>query len=57
MKLAIVGATGMVGREILAILAERKFPISELYLVASKKSYGETISYLGEKHPIISLDD
>ena len=57
MKLAIVGATGMVGREILAILAERKFPISVLYLVASKKSHGETISYLGKKHTIISLDD
>ena len=57
MKLAIVGATGMVGREILAILAERNFPISELYLVASKKSYGETISYLGKRRTIISLQD
>jgi len=57
MKLAIVGATGMVGREILAILAERNFPISELFLVASKKSHGKIISYLGEKHIIISLED
>ena len=57
MKLAIVGATGMVGREILAILEERNFPISELYLVASKESYGETISYLGKKHTIISLQE
>ena len=57
MKLAIVGATGLVGREILTILEKRNFPISELYLVASKKSYGEIISYLGRKHPIISLDD
>ena len=46
MKLAIVGATGMVGREILAVLAERNFPISELIPVASKKSCGQTISYL-----------
>ena len=45
MKLAIVGATGMVGREILAVLAERNFAISELIPVASKKSCGQTISY------------
>ena len=57
MKLAIVGATGLVGREILAILAERNFLISKLYLVASKKSYGESISYLGYSHTIISLND
>ena len=57
MKLALVGATGMVGREILAILEERNFPISELTLVASKKSYGNTISYLGKKIAIISLYD
>ncbi len=57
MKLAIVGVTGMVGREILAVLAERNFPISELIPVASKKSCGKTISYLGKTHTIISLDD
>ena len=57
MKLAIVGATGMVGREILAVLEERNFPISELIPVASKKSCGQTISYLGKTHTIISLDD
>ncbi len=57
MKLAIVGVTGMVGREILAVLAEQKFPISELIPVASKKSCGQTISYLDKKHKIISLED
>ena len=57
MKLALVGATGMVGREILAILEERNFPISELSLVASKKSYGKTISYLGQTIAVISLYD
>ena len=57
MKLAIVGVTGMVGREILAVLAEQKFPISELIPVASKKSCGKTISYLDKKHKIISLED
>tara|TARA_B100000780_G_scaffold15076_1_gene10038 strand:+ start:277 stop:1263 length:987 start_codon:yes stop_codon:yes gene_type:complete len=57
MKLALVGATGLVGKEILAILEERKFPISDLILVASKKSCGQTISYLGKAHTIISLED
>ncbi|MGY8988570.1 MAG: aspartate-semialdehyde dehydrogenase, partial [Flavobacteriales bacterium] len=38
MKLAIVGVTGMVGRVILKVLAERNFPITELILVASEKS-------------------
>ena len=57
MKLAIIGVTGMVGKEILSVLAERKFPISELIPVASKNSCGDTISYLGITHTIISLDD
>ena len=57
MKLAIIGVTGMVGKEILSVLAERKFPISELIPVASKNSCGDTISYLGITYTIISLDD
>ena len=57
MKLAILGATGMVGREILAVLEERNFPISELIPVASKKSCGKTISYLSKKYKIISIED
>ena len=57
MKLAIVGATGLVGTEILSVLKEREFPINELIPVASKKSCGKTISYFGKKHIIISLDD
>ena len=57
MKLAIVGATGLVGTEILSVLKEREFPINELIPVASKKSCGKTISYFGKKHTIISLDD
>tara|TARA_B110000967_G_scaffold147092_1_gene150591 strand:+ start:693 stop:1679 length:987 start_codon:yes stop_codon:yes gene_type:complete len=57
MKLALVGATGLVGREILAVLEERSFPISDLFLVASKKSCGHTIPYLGKAHTVISLED
>ena len=45
MKLAIVGVTGMVGRVMLKILAERNFPITELIPVASEKSCGKVIQY------------
>jgi len=57
MKLAIVGVTGMVGRVMLKILAERNFPITELIPVASEKSYGKVIQYLGKEHTIISLNE
>ena len=57
MKLAIVGVTGMVGRVMLKILAERNFPIIELIPVASKKSCGKAIEYLGQEHTIISLNE
>ena len=44
-NLAIVGATGAVGREILNIIEERKFPIDNLYLLASSKSKGQKIKF------------
>lgn len=47
-KVAVIGATGNVGREILSILDERNFPISEMYVVASKSSLGKDVSF-GEK--------
>ena len=56
MKLAIVGATGMVGREILEVLFERNFPLKNLVLVASEKSLGTSISFNGKTHKIISLE-
>ena len=46
-KVSILGATGNVGREFLSIIKERKFPIEELYLLASPKSEGKEISLLG----------
>lgn len=55
MKLAIVGATGLVGSEMLAVLAERNFPFEELLLVASEKSVGKTISFKGKNYEIISI--
>ena len=46
-KLGILGATGAVGREMMKILAERKFPISELHLFASKRSAGKVVEWEG----------
>ena len=45
MKIAIIGATGMVGKVMLKVLEERNFPISELIPVASEKSVGKSIEY------------
>jgi aspartate-semialdehyde dehydrogenase len=56
MKVAVVGATGMVGEVMLKVLAERNFPISELLLVASERSVGKTLSFKGEEHTIIGLE-
>jgi aspartate-semialdehyde dehydrogenase len=57
MRLAIIGVTGMVGRVMLKVLAERKFPITELIPVASEKSTGQTIAYLSKTYNIITLTD
>ena len=57
MKIAIVGATGMVGTQILKVLAENSFPITELILVASEKSIGNEIKFGGDTHKIISMED
>ncbi len=55
MKLAVVGATGMVGTVLLQVLEERNFPISELLLVASERSVGKTIPFKGRSYPIVSM--
>ncbi|MGO4869414.1 MAG: hypothetical protein ACLPGW_02215, partial [Roseiarcus sp.] len=44
-KVAVVGATGNVGREMLAILAERRFPVSEVVALASSRSIGKEVSF------------
>lgn len=56
MKVAVVGATGMVGEVMLKVLAERKFPITELLLVASERSVGKTMEYRGKTYTIIGLE-
>ncbi len=57
MKVAVVGATGMVGNVLLKVLEERNFPFSELILVASERSVGKQISYKNKKYTIIGLQD
>ena len=57
MKVAVVGATGMVGKIMLQILEERNFPVTELIPVASERSVGNTIDFKGEKVAIVSIDD
>lgn len=51
-NLAIIGATGAVGREMLKILAERNFPIGELKLLASSRSAGKKIEYMGKEYTV-----
>lgn len=55
MKLAVVGATGMVGEVMLQILSERNFPYSELILVASEKSVGKKIIFRSNSHEVVGL--
>lgn len=57
MKIAVVGATGMVGNVMLKVLAERNFVINELIPVASAKSVGKEIEYKGKKYKVVSLQD
>lgn len=56
MKVAVVGATGMVGNVMLNVLAERNFPVSELIPVASERSVGKEIEYKGTLYKIVSLE-
>jgi aspartate-semialdehyde dehydrogenase len=55
MKVALVGATGMVGQVMLKVLAERNFPLTELIPVASERSVGKQIEYNGSSYSVVSL--
>ncbi|HYG04288.1 MAG TPA: aspartate-semialdehyde dehydrogenase [Chryseosolibacter sp.] len=57
MKLAIVGATGLVGQEILRVLEERSFPFDQLYLVASPKSVGQSLTFKGKEYLIKGIEE
>ncbi|WP_026754515.1 aspartate-semialdehyde dehydrogenase [Sediminibacter sp. Hel_I_10] len=55
MKVAVVGATGLVGEVMLKVLSERNFPVSELIPVASERSIGKTISFNGKDYKVVGL--
>ena len=57
MKIAIVGATGMVGNVILEIIKERNFHFDELFLVASKSSIGRKIDFLNKTYDVIGIEE
>ncbi len=56
-RVAVVGATGNVGREMLNILSERDFPATEIIAIASRKSIGQTVGYGDKELKIVALDD
>lgn len=56
MKVAVVGATGLVGSVMLKVLAERNFPVDELIPVASDKSAGKQIDFKGKKYTVVTVD-
>ena len=55
MKVAVVGATGLVGTKMLDVLAERNFPVTELIPVASEKSIGKKISFKGVEYSVVGM--
>ena len=57
MKVAVVGATGLVGSKMLQVLEERNFPVTEIIPVASEKSIGKEITFKNKKYKVVSADD
>ncbi len=55
MKVAVVGATGLVGSKMLQVLAERNFPVTELIPVASEKSVGKEVTFKGKQYKVVSM--
>jgi aspartate-semialdehyde dehydrogenase len=56
-KVAVVGATGLVGTKILQVLAERNFPVTDLIPVASARSVGKEVSFNGKQYKVVSMED
>ncbi|HAL94914.1 MAG TPA: aspartate-semialdehyde dehydrogenase, partial [Chitinophagaceae bacterium] len=56
MKVAVVGATGLVGTKMLQVLAERQFPITTLIPVASEKSVGKEITFQGKNYKVVGME-
>ena len=57
MKVAVVGATGLVGTKMLQVLAERNFPVTEIVPVASARSVGKEVSFNGKQYKVVSMED
>jgi len=57
MKVAVVGATGLVGSKMLQVLAERNFPVDELIPVASERSIGKEVEFKGKKYKVVGYED
>jgi aspartate-semialdehyde dehydrogenase len=57
MKIAVVGATGLVGSKMLQVLEERNFPVTELIPVASEKSVGKEITFKNKKYKVVSAEE
>src|SRR5438105_1574477 len=57
MKVAVVGATGMVGQVMLKVLEERNFPVTELIPVATERSIGKQITFKGKSYTVVSMTD
>ncbi len=57
MKLAVIGATGLVGRKIIQVLEEKRFPIDEFVAVASKNSAGQNIKFRGDNYRVITIEE
>jgi aspartate-semialdehyde dehydrogenase len=57
MKVAVVGATGLVGTKMLQVLEERNFPVTELIPVASERSIGKEVEFRGKKYKVVSATD
>lgn len=56
MKVAVVGATGLVGSKMLQVLSERNFPVTELIPVASEKSVGKEVTFKGKTYKVVNAD-
>ena len=57
LNIAVVGATGLVGETMLAILAEREFPADKVYAIGSKRSFGKTVEFGRRELPVEMLSD
>jgi len=57
MRVAVVGATGLVGKKMMQVLEERNFPVSAFYPVASARSVGQKVTFRGKEYAVISMED